>query len=145
MKSSDFGSTSRHASIESRGHNNFNQAVTAHALKRQNVKKLDDIDFDLEYEDDEKLDVTPFNMEFSFEQDEIDNLRVAFNLLSDEDGTISYFEVFKKIETHHKKDEEETLVVSILKRIGDFEEIWGDRRVDFEEFFTLMKRAMAMR
>ena len=70
---------------------------------------------------------------------------MAFNLLSDEDGTISYFEVFNKIEKIHEKDEEETLVISILKRIGNFEEIWGDKRVDFDEFFVLMKRAMAMR
>ena len=70
---------------------------------------------------------------------------MAFNLLSDEEGTISYFEVFNKIENYHKRDEEETLVVSILKRIGNFEEIWGDRRVNFDEFFALMKRAMAMR
>ena len=90
------------------------------------MKKLNDVDFDLEYEDDEKLHVTPFDLEFKFTQDEIDNLRVAFDLLSDDDGTISYFEVFNKIENYHKNDAEEPLVVSILKRIGNFEEIWGD-------------------
>ena len=89
--------------------------------------------------------MTPFKLEFNFTQDEIDSLREAFNLLSDDDGTISYFEVFNKIEKYHKNDAEETLVVGILKRIGNFEEIWGDKRVNFDEFFEMMKRAMSMR
>ena len=65
MKSSDFGSTDK-SHVTGR-FNNFNQAATAHSLKRQDVKKLNDIDFDLEYEDDEKLEVTPFDMEFDFQ------------------------------------------------------------------------------
>ena len=67
--------------------------------------------------DDELVSGTPFDLPLQFQDKEIESLKEAFNILSNEDGTISFFEIFSKIEKNHQKDEEESLVVNILKRI----------------------------
>jgi len=71
----------------------------------------------LDDSDDELVVGTPLDLPIQFQDNEIASLKEAFNLLSDEDGTISFFEIFDKIEKNHQKDEEESLLINILKRI----------------------------
>ena len=82
---------------------------------RSGARRLEHVDLD--NSDDELVAGTPFDVPLQFQENEIESLKEAFNILSDDEGTISFFEIFSKIEKNHKKDEEESLVVNILKRI----------------------------
>ena len=86
----------------------------------------------------------PFEIQFEFSEEEEAGLREAFERLADEEGKISFFETFRKMEDDTLGDKER-LVYGILKRIINFREVWGDEKVDFDGFVELLKRAMNMR
>ena len=111
-------------------------------LRRQVALRQADLDPDA---GDGTLDVSPFDLQFEFSQEELDGLREAFDRLADSEGKISFFDTFRKMEDDNIVSNDEKLVYGILKRVIDFSEMWGDARIDFNEFVDLLKKAMNMR
>ena len=50
-----------------------------------------------------------------------------------------------KIENNHESDKEQPTFLHILKRMYDFSELWGDSKVNFDQFLELIKKSMNMR
>ena len=99
-------------------------------LRRQTARRIVDLN-DYEEEDEDYLpDVNPFDLKLEFSKEELNQLEEAFNQLVDSEGKISFFEVFHKIENNNTSGKE-NIVQAILKRIVNFKEVSGDRRVNF--------------
>ena len=95
-------------------------------------------------EEDNQLDVDPFDLNFEFNGMELFQLKESFDSFADHEGKISFYEIFQSFEDEAIQNGEK-LVYDILKRIVDFVEVSGDRRIDFDEFVQLLKRALNMR
>ena len=65
--------------------------------------------------------------------------------MADKNGTIDVFSVIAQIETNHINDSQAPLLVNILKRLYNFNELWGGSKIDFDQFLASIKKAMNMR
>ena len=100
----------------------------------------DEVDDDLIESD--WSDAEEYDLQFNLNQEELNGLREAFDLLQGEDKRISFFDLFR----HLKRlgiETKQPLLFGILKRVEHFEEAAG--RINFDTLVKLLLRAMNLR
>ena len=91
------------------------------------------------------IEIKPYNLDFQLSKSELGELNHAFELMKDFDNKISFFELMHSLELKCGEEKiKETLMYGILKRIELFDEVKGDKRIDFETFKNLLLKAMTL-
>ena len=92
---------------------------------------------------------TPFDLNIQITEEEIKELRDAFDIYKEEDGKIPFYDFFHHMEDHgiaFSSKREHQLVYGILRKIQKSKDLLGEGgRVDFDRFVELMKIALNQR
>ena len=108
-------------------------------VKSNNFNEEDDDLIESDFSDGE-----PYDLEFELNERELNGLDEAFSLMKNEDEKISFFELFMTLKKNGLESKQ-PLMFGILKRIEQFKEVRNDRRIDYDTFLDLLKRAMKLR
>ena len=124
-------------------------------LRQENVNKrmMPNIDDNEEYDEeivessDYLKNVKPFKLDFKVSEKEIEGMQEAFEKFKDTDGCISLMELHRKI----KDKKYETMAIGtklffgMIERMTKFQEVSCDPRINFDQFKSLVFKAMNMR